>query len=212
MAYSYGCILALEALALLERDGYTAEVILIDGAVDMFKPLIKQQIGDPDDTALFQTNILCAIISQFVNIETATKQRVSFLFVYNTKTYFFFKDSLLACDTFEERLNLTMLNAPYDEHHSLEYRKLMIMAFYTRILAMAKYTSQITEIKSSVEILRPETQSVYNVKDDYNISKIVGRPLEVKWFKGTHQSIRESLEVADYINEWLERFQESNKG
>lgn len=118
----------------------------------------------------------------------------------------------MACENFEERLNLALLNAPNDEHHSLEYRKRMTKVFYTRVLALAKYTSQITEIKSSVELLRPEAQSVHNVEDDYNISKIVGRPLVVKWFKGNHLSIRENLEVADYINEWLEKFQKSNKG
>lgn len=75
--YSYGCILTLEALTFLEKDGYTAEVILIDGAADMLKPVIRQQIGDPDDTAIFETNVLCAIMSQFMKIETVTKQRVS---------------------------------------------------------------------------------------------------------------------------------------
>lgn len=76
VSYSYGCILTLEALALLENDGYTADVILIDGAADMLKPVIQQQIGEVEDLALFETNILCAIISQFKTIELVAKQRV----------------------------------------------------------------------------------------------------------------------------------------
>lgn len=81
----------------------------------------------------------------------------------------------------------------------------MAEAFFKRVLALAHYTPKITELKSSVELLRPESQSVQNVEDDYNISKIVGRTVDVKWFKGNHLSIRESVEVVDYINEWLEK-------
>lgn len=74
--YSYGCIITLEAVALLEKDGYTAEVILIDGSADMFKIATKQQIGEPDDLKLFETNILCAMMSQFTKIEEVAKRRV----------------------------------------------------------------------------------------------------------------------------------------
>lgn len=115
----------------------------------------------------------------------------------------------MTCDTFEERLNLSLLDIPDDKQHSLDYKKLVSAAFYKRVLALAKYTPEISEIKSSVELLRPEAQSIANMEKDYNISKIVGRPIEVKWFKGNHLSIRESLEVANYINEWLEKFKNS---
>lgn len=86
VAYSYGCILTLEALALLEKDGYTADVILIDGAADMLKPVIRQQIGEAEDLAIFETNVLCAIISQFKTIEVVAKQRV----IAKIKKSFFF--------------------------------------------------------------------------------------------------------------------------
>lgn len=82
VAYSYGCILALEALALLEDEGYTANVILIDGAADMLKPVIKMQIGEPDDLTVFETNVLCAIMSQFTPMEVIAKKRVSTTITY----------------------------------------------------------------------------------------------------------------------------------
>lgn len=111
----------------------------------------------------------------------------------------------MACNNFEERLNLAFADIPENEQHSLDYQKKMADAFFKRVFALAKYTSQITELKSSVELLRPEGQSVQNVEDDYNISKIVGRSIDVKWFKGNHLSIRENTDVADYINNWLEK-------
>lgn len=71
---------------MLENDGYTADVILIDGAADMLKPVIQQQIGEIEDLALFETNILCAIISQFKTIELVAKQRVT-----TTTKFIYFK-------------------------------------------------------------------------------------------------------------------------
>lgn len=113
----------------------------------------------------------------------------------------------MACKNFEERLDLAFADVPVNEQHSLDYRKRVAEAFFKRVLALAKYRAQITELKSSVELLRPESQSVQNVEDDYNISKIVGRAVDVKWFKGNHLSIRENTDVVDYINEWLEKIE-----
>lgn len=206
VAYSYGCILMLEAIALLEKDGYTVHVILIDGSADMLKSVILQQVGDVDNLQLFETNILCAIISQFKSLDVVTKQRVS-----STKQphqYIFFtlylQEILLQCKTFEERLNIAITDVTTIKNHSMDYLKLMVELFYKRVLALAKYTSKITELKSTIELLRPKGQSVQNIAEDYNISKIVGRNIDVKWFKGNHLSIRESEEVVGYINNWLE--------
>lgn len=213
VAYSYGCIITLETLALLERDGYNAHVILIDGAADMLKPVIRQQIGEPDDLNVFETNVLCAIISQFKPIEVVAKQRVINHPEINSEsisTFFFLillQETLLTCKTFEERLNLALNDIPINEQHTLDYQKRMANVFYKRVLALAKYTPKITEIKSTVELLRPESQSVHQVEVDYNVSKIVGRAIDVKWFKGNHLSIRESADVVDYINGWLEKLQ-----
>lgn len=111
----------------------------------------------------------------------------------------------MSCHNFEERLNLIAVHIDDVEQHSRHYLKRVVEVFYKRVLALAKYTPKITELKSTVELLRPEIQSVHNVSEDYNISKIVGRSVNVKWFKGNHVSIRESVEVAEYINERLEK-------
>lgn len=77
VAYSYGCILTLEMLAALEKDGYTALVILVDGASDMLNTFIEQQVGSVDDLPTFETNILSAIMSQFMTMEVIAQRRVT---------------------------------------------------------------------------------------------------------------------------------------
>lgn len=45
IAHSYGCIIALELAALLEKEGLTGTLVLIDGSPKTLKNLSIQRIG-----------------------------------------------------------------------------------------------------------------------------------------------------------------------
>lgn len=65
VGYSFGCLLAVETVAALERKGLRGTLFLIDGAPRATAKLAKQQIGDKNDDEI-QLKILEAIVANYL--------------------------------------------------------------------------------------------------------------------------------------------------
>lgn len=62
IAHSYGCLVVLEMAALLEKEGYLGDIILIDGAPDITARYIEATLGTENGTE-FEVKILEAMMS-----------------------------------------------------------------------------------------------------------------------------------------------------
>ncbi|KAF2904462.1 hypothetical protein ILUMI_01702 [Ignelater luminosus] len=184
VGYSYGTIVSMQLAALLEAEGRIGRVILIDGAPDMYKDLIKQQVPEMNSEALLQTLILCALMQLFIPIETVMKHKMD---IYNCKTY-------------EERVKLAMTHAPEDTPHSQEYQKRVCMLSYHRVKSVLEYQPKFRKLKSMVRLFKPSRHTIENYDEDYKLQQWFENPIETTTFEGNHVSILKNPQVAYTIN------------
>lgn len=65
VAYSFGVIITLEILKLLEADNYTGKAIFIDGSPEVMKEMaFRNLVMDTD--ALFETSVLCNVLGTYI--------------------------------------------------------------------------------------------------------------------------------------------------
>lgn len=184
VAYSYGCVVALELVAILDREGYIGKLILLDGAPDMLIGLTKLTLN-ADEPADFETNILMALLALYMPAQQLIKYR----------------DEIYNCGTYEERMTLALSSVPKQSPHSPAYQREVALGMYKRLNALINYKPTFERLRSSVKLYRPEGATVQNIEEDYNLSKLTEKPVEVKFFKGNHLTILENVELAREIME-----------
>ncbi|KAL3270432.1 hypothetical protein HHI36_020987 [Cryptolaemus montrouzieri] len=183
VAYSWGTIIGLETMALLEKKGYKGTMTCIDGAPDMLMEMCKQEMRSGSD-AEFETVILCHLMALYLPYEIILKNR----------------EKLYKCNTFEERLEVAQQIASTDSTHSPQYQRKVCIAFHTRIKELKTYEPDYSKVQSVVRLFKPSTLSVLNISDDYKLSNLCANVQEVRVFEGNHMTILENLEVAEAIN------------
>lgn len=179
LAYSYGCVVALELIAILEREGYTGRLILLDGAPDMLIYLTKLTLSD-DNPAEFETNILLALLALYMPPKQLIKYR----------------EAIFNCDHFEERMTVALASIPEDAPHSPAYRRQVALGMYKRLNALVQYQPTFEKLQTPIKLYRPKAATVQNSVEDYNLSKLTADPVVVKFFEGNHMTILENVEVA----------------
>lgn len=77
VAHSYGCVVALEMVALLEKEGINGIVFLVDGSPKMTAELVKKQLGEKLGHK-FEKKLLEWVLSNFMPVQSILKIIVSF--------------------------------------------------------------------------------------------------------------------------------------
>lgn len=75
IGYSFGVMLSLEVVHILEGEGYSGKVCLIDGAPDIFRAFINNVFGS--DPQVFQTKVLLYTLEVYVNKDILEDLQVS---------------------------------------------------------------------------------------------------------------------------------------
>lgn len=76
IAYSWGSIIALETLAMMEKKGHKGNLVCLDGAPSMLQEMCKQEMKTGSD-AEFETVVLCHLMALYLPYEIILKNRVS---------------------------------------------------------------------------------------------------------------------------------------
>lgn len=76
VAHSYGCVIALEMVALLEKEGIKGKVFLVDGSPKMTVKLTKKRLGEQTGTK-FETKLLELVLSNLMPAKDAIAMTVS---------------------------------------------------------------------------------------------------------------------------------------
>ncbi|XP_045466442.1 fatty acid synthase-like [Harmonia axyridis] len=186
IAYSWGTIIALESLAIMEKRGRRGTLICLDGAPNMLHEMCEQEMKTGSE-AEFETVILCHLMALYVPVEIILENR----------------EKIYKCNSFEERLDLAQKLTSKDAKHSPEYQRKAATAFYTRLKELRNYYPKYPKILSSVRLFKPSNLSVQNVPEDYKLSELCANLAEVKVFEGNHLTLIENTDVADTINNIL---------
>lgn len=86
IAHSFGAVVALELVALLEAEGRTGRLIIIDGAPALLQKLAQINLPGSEEEAVLETTALTALMQLYFPLETVLKCTVSNL---NSDDYIF---------------------------------------------------------------------------------------------------------------------------
>lgn len=79
VAYSVGCVIAMEVLALLEEDGIVCKnAVFIDGSTEVFSEMLRTIITDEDESKrALECKLIFSIMSHFLPREQVLQHMVS---------------------------------------------------------------------------------------------------------------------------------------
>ncbi|KAF5280721.1 hypothetical protein FQA39_LY18004 [Lamprigera yunnana] len=185
VAYSFGCLIGMELVALLEAGGRLGKLILIDGSHDMFKALLLQQIPMADSTPVLETTILCNLMDLYLPSETVFKH----------------KDKIFECSNLDERVEYTIEHMVKDVPHSLDYLRKACYKFCSRVGCLFTYHSDYPKIKSPVVLFKPTQTTIENFDEYYDLQKFCEQDIKINFVEGSHVTVLKNVNLAEAIND-----------
>ncbi|XP_044262250.1 fatty acid synthase-like [Tribolium madens] len=187
IAYSFGVLVALELVSLLEEENYFGEIFAIDGAPKYLKASVLQHLSGNTESE-FETLIIYTVLAHFLPIEFLDKH----------------KDKLLSCENFNERIEMASTLVPPELLKNEKMDKQALITFYKRYKAIRECQTHKRKIKSVIKLYKPEIPMVENMEEDYNLSEFCEEKVQTMNFKGNHFTIVEQNELAEDITKALE--------
>lgn len=109
-------------------------------------------------------------------------------------------------------MEVVLENSPKNSPYSKKYIKQIADAFHKRIKAIVRYEPTFPKLKSEVHLYRPISASLHNIAQDYGLSEVTEKPVNVTFFEGNHLTILENAEVAEAITKIATGEVEQNLG
>ncbi|XP_025162586.1 uncharacterized protein LOC112590418 [Harpegnathos saltator] len=186
VGYSYGTLIAIEVMRLLEARNFTGYLVLIDGTPDCVRTM-KEHHFPFTNLQEFQNNILLNLMDLFYSIN-------------NTSILI----QLSKHDTWEKKLDAFIECLPDDiiQLTSIENYKTYYTIIYKHLIAVHEYNaSLLPPLKSHILLLKPTTPYLLSADENYGLNKITKGNVQVRHVEGNHLTMLESNELADIINE-----------
>lgn len=198
IAHSFGALVALELARMLEATGQTGTILLLDGA-----PHYIQRTG---------LGIIKAS-SKNVNedIENALIVTI-FQKLCTGKEIDAFMEGLAQSSTWFSKVNLIVKFLPSDlkATYSDAYLRKITLAVLNRTKALINYNDsrrdeifKQAKLKSKIILIRPSLVSIKDIADDYELSQLTEKPVEVRVINGDHFKMLESSELPIMINHFV---------
>ncbi|XP_031358293.1 fatty acid synthase-like [Photinus pyralis] len=185
VAYSYGCVVALELASILEVRGLIGKVVLIDGAPEMLKKLIKLQYpSEHEPEASLETAVLFNIITSYAPMEVTMVHQ----------------EAVRQLRTLEERVEYLLEAIPEGIPHSKEHQRRVAIAICEKTKSVYNYEAKFPKLKSEVTLIKPNESPFVNYDENYGLQKLCEKPVRVHTVVGTHTTVVQNPELADYIN------------
>uniref|UniRef100_A0A1B0FKG4 oleoyl-[acyl-carrier-protein] hydrolase n=1 Tax=Glossina morsitans morsitans TaxID=37546 RepID=A0A1B0FKG4_GLOMM len=185
VAYSYGALIALELVGMLEKAGFDGRLLLIDGAPHFLTKLTHFHVGENiTDNHLYDL-ILSGII------QTVFREDIKELLVLQFSQL----------PTIEQKME------KFDEYiakqsvYSSDYSKAMVHALFRRISAITNYDLiNFETINSPITLIRAAEASIQNIDEDYSLQKITKGTVTVEKIEGNHSTMLDNPILSNLIN------------
>ncbi|KAJ8962424.1 hypothetical protein NQ317_010395 [Molorchus minor] len=185
LTYSFGTVIALEVVSLLESQGYTGTILCIDGAPLLMKEMMKNVNRENDQV------VETAIISHLLTF------RVPADVVSNNQA------AIFKCATWKERLQKGADVLKQHTGHGDTLDEQFTTGIYARVKALKGYSPSYGKLRSTVKLLKPTQEMVKDLPEDYDLSEWFENPVEIQTFDGSHMTILEDEKLIDFINVYL---------
>lgn len=193
VGYSFGSLVAIRLAQLLERSGASGRVLLIDGAPVYLKRL---EAAITKSTSKDENSEDVLIMMAFFNLCSAEQTEK-------------FTTQLHACDSWPKKMDLLhdYLPETIKAIYSTPYLHKMLAAMSNRLKAVSKLNingnarEKVVKLQSPVTLLRPTQASFTDIAEDYELSAIAARPIDVRYVQGNHLSMLDSANITQIIDE-----------
>lgn len=193
VGYSFGSLVALRLAQLFERTGGIGRVVLVDGAPVYLKRL-EAAITKSTSRDENRENVLVTLA--FYNLCSGGDTEK-------------FATKLADCDSWSKKMDLLhdCLPDAIKTAYSTPYLHKIIAAMSNRLKAVSKLSDTgtddtVVKLQSPITLIRPTQASFTDIADDYELSNLATRPIDVRYVQGNHLSMLDNPEVAKIIDEF----------
>lgn len=186
VGYSFGSTIALELARLLEENGMSGKVLLIDGSPKFLRQLAIGQMSEDYNDEIVQCVILSGIIRTIFPDE-------------NSEDLF---AKILELPHWLDRVNKLIEMSQQQHVYSEPFLRKSADALYKRLKALMGWTNSDTKkINAPITLVRPTEVSVVDIEEDYGLSNHTSGSVSLKFIEGNHISMLENTKLAQIINE-----------
>ncbi|CAI6352158.1 unnamed protein product [Macrosiphum euphorbiae] len=185
VGYSFGGLIAIEVLKILEKNNRTGKLWLIDSAPEFLKMTTELAIrGDKTQDQEIQVQLILRFLDL---VWPHNKTKIT--------------TELYQKNSWEERLNYFIEQVPDDTIYSKDYQKQLLSSAYIKLKAVINYDGKPNgSLKTSTVLIRP-TEQVLPISEDYGLSEYFNSAVMVHFVEGNHYSILENKKVAELISQ-----------
>nr|WIW72532.1 fatty acid synthase [Kerria lacca] len=185
IGYSFGGLVAMELIKLLEAENRTGRLWLIDSSPEFLKTMTRLTLMSSEQA---EDELQVKIITRFLDLiwPQASKEIINDL--YKLKDW-------------NSRLDLVISLTPPDIVHSKLYQRQLMTGGYYRVKSVCSQENFAEgSLKALTTLIRPTEISIPTA-DDYEVSKYFKSPVKVLFVEGNHFTILENKKTAELIME-----------
>lgn len=188
VGYSFGSFITLELARLLEEDGMTGHILLIDGAPGFLKQLSISTLGNQDVTdnaiQMMLIHVICNLVFPNDNPDVIVL-------------------TLSELKTWPEKINrLVEFGIKANIEYSEQYLRDMVEALFARLKIVFNYEQDTRDkLKSSMTLVRPTEVAVVDIDEDYELSKYTDGVINLKFIEGNHTTMLDNEKLSQIIND-----------
>lgn len=186
IAHSFGGLVAIELAKLLERNGLTGEVIIADGSTSLFKRALNSLMQNADAT--------------HENVEKFLQMQLAFEILPELKAEEIQK-VMLEEKTMDARMD-KFISLMEKREYSDTYLKDFGYGLLNRVLMVLNESDEYTgdKIQSNITLIRPTTNLVINIDNDYQLKQYTKGKVTVGFIEGTHLTMLDNKQLYQIIN------------
>ncbi|KAJ8946540.1 hypothetical protein NQ318_004676 [Aromia moschata] len=181
IAYSYGTLVALEAVSILESRGYKCSVICIEGSPKLMKGMLDAL--NMESTEVLETALACRLLSFYLPLEAVSTHQ----------------ESIFKCASWDERVELGIEIVKQNINVDQNHQRKVANRIYRRVQALKMYTPAYAPLESDVKLYKAKYQVTDNIEEDYCLSQLFKKPVEFEVFEGNHATVLDNEELANTV-------------
>ncbi|XP_059608117.1 fatty acid synthase-like [Phlebotomus argentipes] len=195
VGYSFGVFLTLELARLLEQEGMTGQVLLIDGAPEFFRLLLAEQLGDnfaeEDVEELIVENILRVVFPEENPREVWGQRKAR-----NWR------------ERVQQLAEACKNQFVYSEEHLMYIAELL----RRRLRGVRAGNAEMVDpVESPITLVRPTDVSVADIERDYGMAQWTKGKFHLRFIDGDHASMLRNRSLARIINEFDPRLKDNRE-
>jgi fatty acid synthase, animal type len=187
IGYSFGSLFALKIASVLESKGIQGNLLLVDGSPFFLKKLLKDQVGSNDWEKVIEIMVLNGV----TDLVMPDKNREVVECIQSKLCW-------------SEKVDKIVKMSNNFNVYSETYVKTMMNVLLNNAKTMFNLNFEDFPVLnvSNLTLIRPKDSVLRNIENDYELSKICKKPIDVRFVSGNHLTMLDTQEIKDIITEF----------